>query len=169
MSKINYDELIQMENEGASQKELADHFCCSVPAVSKALAKARQNAIRPAILDKLTAKEERFAVEIASGQNQTQAALMAFECSSLDSAKAIGSRLARDPEISEAITAILNSEGLDKRSLCKRLHDHVSSTDAQASLRGVDMSLKLHGAFPAVTTKNLNVNIDISPVDLSRY
>ena len=169
MAKILYEELVRLNAEGLTQRQLAAHFNSSIPAVCKALAKVRRNTGRPAILENLTAKEESFVIEIASGKNQTQAAMAAFECTSLSSAKAIGSRLANDPEIAEAITAVLNAEGLGTRVLVRRLRDHVRNDDPQASLRAVDMSLKLHGAYPATVTKNLNIHADICPVDLSAY
>lgn len=169
MGKIVIAELIRMTDEGTPQKDIAAYFGVSGPAVSKALSKLRPTSARPAILDKLTAKEEHFVMEIASGSNQQQAALQAFECSSLDSAKSIGSRLAKDPEIAEAIIAVMESEGLSKRRLVQRLRDHVDGADAQVSIRGVEMGLKLHDSFPIQKKANLNLNIDTCPVDLSAY
>jgi predicted XRE-type DNA-binding protein len=167
--KIIIEDLLRMNAEGMPQKDIATVFQVSEPAVSQALAKLKKSAARPAVLDKLTAKEERFVMEIAGGRNQTQAALQAFDCNSLDSAKSIGSRLARDPDIAEAITAVLASEDLGTRKLVQRLRDHVESRDPQASLRAVDMGFKLHGAYPATITKNLNLNVEVCPVDLSQY
>lgn len=169
MSKINLDELCELLDQGMSQKNAAAHFNVSEAAVSQAVAKLRNSALRPELMDSLTAKEKEFVYEMASGKSQTQAALNAFDVSSYESAKTIGSRLARDPEIAEAITAVMAAEGLSRRKLVRRLREHVDSQDSQASLRAVDIGLRLHDAYPAQKRANLNVNIDVCPVDLSRY
>ena len=169
MRKINDKELLKLADEGKEQKEIAEIFGVSPAAVCKRLKRLRQIATRPAILDKLTDKEQRFVAEIVSGKNQTQAALSAFNVGGMDSAKTIGCRLAKDPEIQEAITAVLESEGLSRRYLVRKLKTHVEGIDPNVSLRAVDMGLKLQDAYPA--TKNLNINaaLNIAPVDLEKY
>lgn len=161
VKKIDDALLLQMVEEGKEQKDIAAHFGVSPAAVCKRLKKLS----RPKALENLTAKEERFVVEIARGENQTQAAMKAFDVGSLDSAKTIGCRLMKDPDIQEAITAVMESEGLDRRYLVKKLKSHVDAPDPSVSLRAVDLGFKLHDAYPA--NKNLSINADIeAPVDL---
>jgi len=171
MRKINDKELLYMIDKNTPQKDMAAHFGVSDAAISKRLKRLRQIATRPAILDKLTDKEQRFVAEIVSGKNQTQAALSAFNVGSMDSAKTIGCRLAKDPEIQGAITAVLESEGLSRRYLVRKLKNHVEGIDPNVSLRALDIGLKLHDAYPATTTKNLNINatLDIDPVNMEKY
>jgi len=172
MKKIQDTVLLQLHAEGVEQKEIACRLGVSPAAVCKRLKRLQQIAARPAILDKLTEKEERFVMEMASGKNQTQAAVAAFNVSSLDSAKTIGCRLAKDADIQEAITAVMVQEGLDRRYLVKRLRQHVDNeVDGIISLRAVDMGLKLHDAYPAGKSMNMNVNanLDLCPVDLSKF
>ena len=170
MRKINDAELLEMTEAGTPQKEIAAQFGVSEPAISKRLKRLRQIAARPAILDKLTTKEERFVMEIVQGKSQTQAAVTAFDVGSLDSAKTIGCRLMKDADIQEAITAVMETEGLTRRYLVKRLKSHVENeADPNVSLRAVDMGLKLHDAYPAAKNKNINVNLDIQDADISRW
>lgn len=165
VKKINDTLLLQMADEGKEQKEIAAFFGVSPAAVCKRL----KRLTRPAVLEKLTPKEERFVMEIVKGENQTQAALKAFSVGSLESAKSIGHRLMKDPDIVEAITAVMDSEGLDRRYLVKKLKTHVDAPDPSISLRAVDMGLKLHDSYPATKNLNINANLDISPVDLEKY
>ncbi|WP_298273311.1 terminase small subunit [Geobacter sp.] len=151
------------------QKAAAAHFGVSEAAISKRLRRLRQIAARPAVLDRLTEKEQKFVVAIVEGRTQTDAAEAAFDVTTRDSAKAIGNRLMKDADIKEAITAVMESEGLSRRHLVKKLKVHVDGADPQVSLKAVDMGLKLHDAYPAAKTMNLNVNLDVCPVDLSRY
>ena len=168
MKKINDTILIEMADRGEQQNAIAQHFGVSEAAISKRLKRLRQIAARPDILDKLTAKEERFVMEIVQGNNQTQAALTAFDVGSLDSAKTIGCRLMKNDDIKEAIEAVMETEGLTRRYLVRKLKSHVDGVDPNVSLRATETGLKLHGVFPA---KDLTINVkrDICPVNLDDF
>ena len=168
--KIGTEELQRLIDSGVQQKDIAERLQVSPAAVCKALKRLRAVATRPEILDALTPSQERYVMEIAGGKNQTQAALAAFECGSLDSAKTLGSRLAKNEVIQEAITAVMESEGLTRGVLVRRLRDHVEQKkDPSVSLKAVKTGLELHDAFPASKSMRINANIDLSPVDLSKY
>lgn len=170
MKKINDTELLEMADRGDQQNIIAQHFGVSEAAVSKRLKRLRQQSAHAAVLDNLTAKEQRFVAEICSGTSQTQSAVAAFDVGSIDSAKSIGNRLMKDPDISRAIASIMEEQGLSRSHLIKRLKHHVDSGDAQASVRSIEMGLKLHDSFPAAKTKNLNVNANyVDSIDLSAY
>ncbi|MRS01864.1 hypothetical protein EG832_01315 [bacterium] len=117
----------------------------------------------------LTQKEQSFVMGISEGKSQTAAARDSFDVSNGDSAKSLGYTLMKNPEILEAITAILDSEGLTHRVLVRKLKTHVDAPDPAVSLKAVDLGLKLHDAFPAQKRMNLNIDVDISPVDLEKY
>ncbi|RII26686.1 MAG: hypothetical protein CXR31_09755 [Geobacter sp.] len=164
--KIDDQKLLKLHAEGVEGKAIAERFGVSPAAISKRL----KRLTRPPIFDALTAKEERFVMEIAGGKNQTQAAMSAFDVGSLDSAKTIGSRLMKDTDIQEAITAVMEAEGLTRRYLVGKLKGHVdNAVDPSVSLRAVDLGLKLHDAYPATKNMNLNINVDCDPVDLSQF
>ena len=69
--------------------------------------------------------------------------------------------------IKEAVSAIMESVGLGSRELITRLRDHVSSNDAQANLRAIDMGFKVNGTYSP--TKAINITTEAFKLDLSRY
>jgi len=165
--KIDDDLLFQMLANGKSQKECAEYFGCSKSAISQRVSKITV-VPRPAILDKLTPSQERFAFGIAEGKSQTQAVIDSYNTDNRESAAVQGSRLMSDPLMQECIKVIMETEGLTRRKMVRRLSEHVDSRDAQASLRAIDIGLKLTDSYPA--EKKVNVNFTaVIPVDLAKY
>ena len=144
--KIDDDLLLKLKSEGVEQKEIAKRFNCSGAAVSKRLRRLEQ-INPPASLTKLTDKQQKYALSVASGKTQTQAALDSYECSSMDSAKNIGSRLARDPDVRVAIYDLMSQEGITRRHRISRLKEHINCPDRAASLKALDMSFRLDGLY----------------------
>ncbi|MBW4053985.1 MAG: hypothetical protein HIU83_01010 [Proteobacteria bacterium] len=169
MRKIDDALLLEMADRGDQQTAIAAHFDVSPAAISKRLQRLRQHAAQAAVLDNLTAKEQRFVAEICSGTSQTQSAVAAFDVGSYDSAKAIGNRLMKDPDINLAISTIMEAQGLTRGHLIARLKHHVDGNDPNVSLRATVEGLKLTDSYPATKNVNLNLNVDVCPVDLSRY
>jgi len=167
--KIDDKELLRLADGGTPQKDIAEQMGVSGAAISKRLKQLRSIAARPAILDTLTPQQQNFVVEIVNGKSQTAAALSAYNVGSIDSAKAIGNKLANNPAIQEAITAVMEAEGLTKGVLVKRLKDHVQGKDASVSLKAVKTGLELFDSFPAAKSLRINANVECSPVDLSKY
>jgi len=91
MRKTNDSLILQMLQEGKTQKEIAEHFNVSCAAICKRVKKL--SVKMPESLERLTQKEQKFAIAIAEGKTQTQGALNSHECSSLDSAKSMGYQL----------------------------------------------------------------------------
>lgn len=168
MKKINDVELLKLVESGTTRKEIADRFECSQVAVSKRLAKLRPDSIEPLKIDSLTPKEKVFVTTIVSGETQTNSALKAYDVTTRDSAKALGSTLMSNKNIKEAIAEIRERE-IPLNHLVERLKDHVDSVDPTVSIRAIDMGLKLHDAYPVEKRMNLNIEVDIHPVDLSDY
>src|SRR4030043_1313232 len=152
--KINDDILLQMIEEGKQGKECADYFGCTPAAISKRLKRLQPP---PKSLEVLTPKEQRFCLEVANGKTQTQAAMNSFECSSLQSAKVIGSQLMDKPEIEIAINDLMVEAGLTRRYRLQRLKAHVDSKSADISLKALDQSWKLDGSY--APEKHLNLNM----------
>ncbi len=96
--KINDDELIRMFEEGIPQKDIAAHFGCSPPAVCQRLKRLIPPEV-PESLEALTPKQQSFALQVAGGKSQTAAAMDAFDCTSRDSAKAMGYQMMKREEI----------------------------------------------------------------------
>lgn len=142
--KIDDNQLLEMFREGKIQKEIAKYFNCSPVAVSKRLKRLLPD---PLVNHSLTEQQKRFVIEKGKGKSNTQAALAAYECGSLQSAKVIGSQLMSDPEINTAIQELMDSEGLTRRYRVRRLRHHVDNRDPNVSLKGLDMSFKLDGSY----------------------
>lgn len=170
MKKIDDNELLRLAEAGTPQKDIAALFNVSEPAICKRLKQLRQKAACIEALAPLTKKEKVFVQEIAAGKSQTQAALTAFDVGSMDSAKTIGYRLMKDTDIQTAISAVMEAAGLDVGHLVKRLKVHVdNNVDAHASLKAVDMGLKLHDVYPTQKRMNLNITAAVDPVDLEKF
>lgn len=172
MSKINSKELLHLIDTNIPRKDIADRFQCSQAAISKRLARLRpktMEAHEPLKIDSLTPKERAFAIAIASGETQTNAAIKAYDVTTRDSAKSLGCTLMNTHQgIREAIEELRERE-IPLKHLMKRLRQHVDCPDPTASLRAVDMGLKLHNAYPASKNLNINANVDVHPVDLSLF
>jgi predicted transcriptional regulator len=78
MRKTNDEEIIAMLKAGMLQKDIAADQGVSPAAISKRI---KRLLPPPESLEKLTEKEQRFALEVARGRTQTQAALNSFEVS----------------------------------------------------------------------------------------
>ncbi len=153
MRKINDDELIQMLKEGRlTQKEMAVHFGVSEPAITKMKRRYRKlglynEFVPPETFKKLSDKEKRFVLARVEGKNQTQAAKEAFECSSDGSARSMGSQLAKRDEIQKAVSEIMQEERLTRRNRVRVLKEHVYAQDPPVSLKALDQTWKLEGAY----------------------
>lgn len=166
--KINDTELLKLIDAKTPRKEIGELFGCSQAAISKRLARLRPDNIEPLKIDSLTPKEKVFVTAIVSGETQTNSALKAYDVTTRDSAKALGSTLMSNKNIKEAIAEIRERE-IPLNHLVERLKDHIDSVDPTVSIRAIDMGLKLHDAYPVEKRMNLNVEVDIHPIDLSEY
>jgi predicted transcriptional regulator len=104
--------ILHMLEKGKLQKEIAEHFGVSPAAICKRVKKLLDR--KPDSFERLTEKQQKFALAIAEGKTQTQAALNSHECSTLDSAKNIGSQLMARPDIQTAVAELMQEEGLTR-------------------------------------------------------
>tara|TARA_B100000315_G_C14538601_1_gene569673 strand:- start:577 stop:1209 length:633 start_codon:yes stop_codon:yes gene_type:complete len=144
--KINDDKLLEMLKKDIPQKKIALHFGCSEPAVTKRL-KYLRSTRPPESFEKLTDKQKKFVTAIVGGSNQTQAALTSFECSSLDSAKSIGSKLMQEPSMKMAIKDLFSYYGQSRAKRISKLSQHIEHPDPAVSLKSLEMSFKLDKGF----------------------
>ena len=143
--KTDDKEILHMLNDGKTQKEIAEHFGVSGAAICKRV--KRILGKKPESFENLTEKEQKFALAIAAGKTQTQAALDSHECSSLDSAKSMGYQLMQKPDIQTAVAELMQEEGLTRRYRVQKLKGHVDHADPNVSLKALDQSWKLDGAY----------------------
>jgi predicted transcriptional regulator len=116
--KINSEILIQMLEDGHTQKEIAEHFGVSPAAICQ---RVKRLSAYPKTLKELTPKEQRFAVSVAEGKSQTQSAIDAYEVSSMASAKSLGSQLMKKPKVNAAISELMEYHGIGRSERIKKL------------------------------------------------
>lgn len=165
--KINDQELIDLFNAGASGRELAAHFGCSPAAISKRIKRIQPGV--PRAIDQLTEKQAAAVVRIAKGESPTNAVDQVYDTTSRASSKEIARKLMGLPQVQLALEEEMNRAGLTRTYRCAKLAEHVDAADPGVSLKALDMSFRLADEYPAAKTKNVNLNVDTMPVDLSAY
>lgn len=143
---IQDDVLQQFVNHGKPQKEMATYFNVSESAISQRI-KRLKSAELPESFEHLAPKEKKFVLARLEGKSNTAAALQAYDCGSVESARAIGQRLAHDPDVSMAITHLMHQEGIGRRVRVKRLRDVINAADLGIASKGLDMANKLSGDY----------------------
>lgn len=154
--KTNDNKILEMLEARKPQKEIAAFFKVSEAAISKRVKRLMPKP-EPESLRDLTDKEKSFVSAIAKGKSQTAAAMEAFDCTSRDSAKTIGYRLMQRGDIERAVSELMQEEGLTKRYRVQRLKSHVDNRDPNISLKALDQTWKLDGAY---LERHVNMNID---------
>jgi predicted transcriptional regulator len=145
--KTDDNVILQMLSQAKSQKEIAEHFGVSQAAVCKRVKKINAVLKVKKSLEGLTDKQKNFALAIAEGKSQSQAAMESHDCSSFDSAKNLGSQLMARPDIQTAVAELMQEEGLTRRYRVRKLKGHVDHADPNVSLKALDQSWKLDGAY----------------------
>lgn len=166
--KVNDSVLSQMLSEGKTQAEIAAYFKVSRAAICKKL-KRLQSLNPPESFRQLTQKEQSFALALAQGKSQTKAALDAFECSSLKSAKALGSEVANRGDVRQAVNDLLEAKGLGREYRFQKLKSFVEHSDVGVGLAALREACKIGDDYPAQKNMNMNLTANISVVDMSKY
>ena len=127
VKKIDNEKVLEMFKAGVPQKDIAQHFNVSCPAICKKL--KRLLPAPESVLDKynFTDQQKQFVIEKAKGKTNTQAALASYEAGSLQSAKVIGSNLMAKPEVQQSINELLDPVGLTMLYRERRLKQHIDS------------------------------------------
>jgi len=162
--KIDDNLLLQMLKEGKLQKEIAEHFKVSEPAITKRLKKLIPP---PKSLEQLTPKERKFVMAVAEGKSRTQACMESFDVSSRASAKVLQNSLMKNREIRLAIDELMEYHGLGRSYRIRRLADHVDNADPGISLKALDMSFRLDNSYPSQKVEIAQSTIAL--IDLSAY
>jgi phage terminase small subunit len=136
--------ILQMLEEGHTQKDIAKHFDVSPAAICK---RVKRLSAYPKTLNELTPKEQRFAVSVANGMSQTQSAINAYETSSMASAKSLGSQLMKKPKIDAAISELMEYHGMGRHYRVQKLKEHLDSPDPVISMKSLEISFKADSTF----------------------
>ena len=114
----------------------------------------------------MTVKQRKFVKRyLENGGNGTQAALDAYNTDDPKVAKVIASKNLTLDNIKMEIELALERAGLSDEYISELLRDAttagmgVKATNAD-SLRGIDMMLKLKGAYPTAIQKSAHIRID---------
>jgi len=135
------DSLIRkLRDEGLSLRKIGEKVGLSTVGVFKRL---RRMLPRP--FDKLTPKQKAYVAARVQGKSVTQSALEAFDCKDRASAKTIGYRLEKEPNIQACFADLLAAEGLDRSTRIRRLKQCIFHDDANVALKGLEQSWKLDG------------------------
>jgi hypothetical protein len=154
------EELLELLDQGLTQKAAADRLGVSPAAVSK-----RMKRIPPTSFSRLSPKQRKFVEGRAKGLSQTESVCQAYDVSSRDSAKALGHTLSKNPEISTALADLMEHHGIGRSRRVQKLAQHIENLDATVSLKALDTSFKLDGC----QQKNDVAEVTIKLVDLSEY
>lgn len=120
---------------------------------------------------KLTLKQKKFITEVAKGKSGTQAALIAYDTTSVDVAKNIASETLRKPNVQEALAVAFEKHGITLDKAIKPIADglvadkvHIVGNGEQAMaeiapdhsirLKASGMALRLMGADSQETAGN---------------
>lgn len=165
LRKITDQAILDLHHQGKNQSEIALALGVSHVAIHKRL----KRLLRPA-LEKLTPKQRSFCVAVVEGQSRIAAAQQAFDVSSREGAKAIQNTLMEKPQIREAITELMDKQGLTRARRVEVLAAHVENVqDPQTSLKALDMSFKLGNDYPPTKTISLNLTADLGSVDYREF
>jgi len=145
MRKTDDNVILKMLNEGKSQKEIAEYFGVSPAAICKRVKKIATQ--KSETFESLTEKEQQFALSIADGKSQTQAAMESHDCSTRDSAKSMGYQLMKKNDIRTAVGELMQRHGLTRGYRVQKLKNHVDHADPNVSLKALDQSWKLDHAY----------------------
>ena len=158
MSKRKTDDnkILELYQQEKTQKEIADYFGVSAVAIHKRLKKIAAS-IPPESFKKLSEKEKAFVLAKAQGKNNLEAAMTSHDCASKDSAKSLGHELMNKPDIRLAVSDVMQSKGLTKGARVDVLKKHVYDPDPNVSLKALDQSWKLDGAY---VEKHVHLNLD---------
>ena len=112
----------------------------------------------------LTIKEKKYITEyVKNNGNGTQAAINAFNHKNVQSAGVMSTRLLKKDKVKKGIEEILNRSGLDLQSISSPLqsivHSEIKDVKPADILRALDMTYKLHNAYPASKSISARFNI----------
>jgi len=170
MKKVDDVKLLEMLRDGIEQKQIAAHFGCAPSYITKRKKQLLPTkAVEPETFSSLTEPQKRFCLAKIQGATNIAAVQSAYETTTPESAKSMGTVLMKNTAIQASIAELLEEQGLGRRQRVKKLISHVENIDPALSLRALTEAMKIGDDYPASKNFNITANVDISPVDLSRY
>lgn len=156
--------ILEMIKDGKQQKEVAEYMGVSPSAICQRLKRLLPPNEQEA-LGKLSEKEQKFALAIAEGKTQTDAAMASFEVSNRNSAKSLGCTLMKQQDMQTAVAEIMQRNGLSRGYRVQKLKEHIDNKDPAISLRALDQGWRIDGYVDRVTVEH---KLTYSEVDQRR-
>ena len=148
MKKVNDEKLLEMLRQEIPQKEIAKYFGCAESFITKRKKQLMATRIEePETFANLTDQQKKFVIAKAEGKTNIVSAQTAYEVTSPESAKSMGSSLMKNPSIQASIAELMDSHGLTKDNRIKQLKNLVYSKDGNVSLKALDQTWKLDGSY----------------------
>jgi DNA-binding Lrp family transcriptional regulator len=129
-----------------TQKELATQLSVSPSALNQRIKKLKAYT-PPESFEALTDKQKLFALAKVEGKSNLDAVKSAYDVTSNESGKALGTQLMSDPDVRVAIQDLMAQEGIPRRRRVRRLRDMIECPDLSVAGKGLDMSFKLAGDY----------------------
>jgi hypothetical protein len=163
MKKVDDEILLQMLHSGTEQKQIAAFFGCAPSYITKRKKYLQlQNIVMPESFAALTQQQQKFVLAKVSGKTNVAACQDAYETTSMESAKALGSNMMKNPDIQASIAELMDMHGLTKDARIKQLSTLVYHKDGNLSLKALDQSWKLDGSYaPEQRQIDVNVLVDV--------
>lgn len=168
MDNNQFKDLVE---KGKNDREIAEFFNVSPQAVWAKRKRMEKKHKLTKALPPLTTKQQEF-VEKMTTEKRPKGLEVVKEVYGITDNKQAQMQLQRtmnSPAVREAITTILDRNGITRDMLTKKLKTHINSSKAEISIKAVDMGFKLHDDYPASKNVNLNVNLEWLPVDLNEF
>jgi len=130
--------------EVPDQEHLAKELGISAPGLCQRIKRLKRFQ-PPESFARLTPQQREFCLNRAEGMTSKAAAERAYGCSSPGSAKSIGSKLLRDPDIGMAIADLMHTAGIGRRRRIERLRYVIEQDDPSVVVRGLDLAARMAG------------------------
>jgi len=144
--RVDDEKLIEMLQDGTQQKAIARHFGVSPQYINKRIKQLRSYQ-EPESFSKLTEKKKKFVLAKAEGKSNVEAVKCAYDVTSNESAKAMGTALMKDPDVNVAISDLLHQEGIGRRRRIQRLRAMIECPDLSIVGKGLDIANRLTGEY----------------------
>ena len=166
--KVDDEKLLEMLAQGIEQKEIAAYFGCSPSFITKRKKQLTATEVEePPTFAGLTTPQKKFVLGKASGLTNILAVQQAYETTTPESAKAMGTTLMQNPKIQQSISELMNENGLTPDARIKQLKTLVFSKDGNVSLKALDQTWKLDGAYQ-VEPIHIEVDVRAMQIDLGK-
>jgi DNA-binding Lrp family transcriptional regulator len=138
--------MVRIDSGEITQKDLAAQLGVSPSALNQRIKRLKSYAL-PESFKALTDKQKLFALAKVEGKSNLDAVKSAYDVTSSESGKALGTQLMKDPDIGAAIQDLMAQEGITRRRRVQRLRDMIDCPDLSVAGKGLDMSFKLAGDY----------------------